>query len=84
MNDPLLVRGREAVRDLGRVVGRFSLRHLPAREGRAQRFAFEQLLDDVGRAVVGPDVVDGGDVGMVQDTGRSGLLLEPAQAVRVL
>src|SRR5262249_49857978 len=48
--------------------------------------ALEELRDDVGRAVprVGSDVVDGGDVGMVQQPRRPRLLLEAAQAIRVL
>ena len=44
VDDPLLVRRGEAVRDLQRVVDRLSRRQLPAGERRAQRLAFEQLL----------------------------------------
>ncbi len=83
VDDPLLVRGGEAVDDLERVVDRLARRERAAREDRAQRLAFEELLDDVGRAVVLADVVDGGDVGVVQDAGGLGLLLEAAQAVGV-
>ena len=70
VDDPLLVRGGQAVRDLQRVVDRLARRDASAGERRAQRLAFEQLLHDVGRALVGPDVVDGRDVGVVQDAGR--------------
>ena len=83
VDDPLLVRRGEAVRDLQRVVDRLSRRQLPARERRAQRLAFEQLLNDVGRALVRADVVDGRDVGVVQDSRGPRLLLEAAQAVGV-
>ena len=84
VDDPLLVRGGEAVDDLERVVDRAARRDPAAREHRAKRLPFEQLLDDIGRAVVArADVVDGGDVGVVQDPGRAGLLLEAAQAVGV-
>ena len=83
VDDPLLVRGREAVDDLERVVDRLARRELAAREDRPERLALEQLLDDVGRALVRADVVDRGDVGMVQDARRLGLLLEPAQPVGV-
>ena len=60
------------------------VREAPAREHRAQRLALEQLLDDVRRALVDPDVVDGRDVGMVQDARGPRFLLEPAQPLRVL
>ena len=59
------------------------VRELAAGEDGAQGLAFEELLDDVGRAVVLADVVDGGDVGVVQDAGGLGLLLEAAQAIGV-
>ena len=52
VDDPLLVRGGQAVRDLQRVVDRLARRQLPARERRPQRLSFQQLADDVGRAVV--------------------------------
>ena len=82
MNDPLLVRRREAVDDLERVVDGLARRELAARENRPQRLAFEELLDDVRSAVVLADVVDGGDVGVVQDPGGPRLLLKAAQAIR--
>ena len=49
----------------------------------AQRLAFEQLGDHVGRALVGPDVVDLEDVRVVEQAGGARLLLEAAQAVGV-
>ena len=83
VNDPLLVRGGEAVGDLEGVVDRLALRELSAGERRAQCLSLEQLLDDVGRSIVRPDVVNSRDVGVVQDPGGARLLLESAQAVRV-
>ena len=83
VDDAFLVRGREAMRDLRRVVDRLALREPAAGEDGAQRLAFEELLDDVRRAVHLPDVVDGGDVGVVEDPGGLGLLLEAAQAVGI-
>ena len=55
-----------------------------AGELRAQRVALQQLLDDIRRAVVLADVVDRGDVGVIQDAGGPRLLLEAAQASGVL
>ena len=52
VDDPLLVRRREAVDDLECVVDRLARARAPAREDRPQRVAFEELLDDVGRALV--------------------------------
>ena len=46
----------------------------------AQRRSLEQLRDDVRLIVVGADVVHGEDVGVVQDRGRTGFLLEAAQS----
>ena len=84
VDDALLVRGGEAVRDLHRVVDGLARRQPATGEHRAQRLALEQLLDDVGSVVVRADVVDGGDVGMVEDARGLRFLLEAAQAVRVL
>ena len=60
------------------------MRHLAAGEGGAQRLSLEQLLDDVRGAVHLADVVDGGDVRVVQDAGGLRLLLEPSEAIAVL
>ena len=84
VDDPLLVRRREAVRDLQGVVDGLARREPPGRERRPQRLALEELLDDVRRAVVGADVVHGREVGMVQNAGCLRLLLEAAQPVGVL
>jgi hypothetical protein len=63
VDDALVVRGRQAMRDLDRVVDRLPRREASRRKLRAQRLALEQLLDDVGRPVMRPDVVDDRDVG---------------------
>ena len=49
----------------------------------AQRLALEQFEDDVSGPVLGTDVVDGEDVGMIQGGNRRGLLLEAVQAVEI-
>jgi hypothetical protein len=46
----------------------------------AQRIALEELGDDVGSAVVGPRVVDGENVGVVQGGDGAGLALEESEA----
>ena len=83
VDDPFLVRRGEAVGDLDRLFDRLAHRQRAAGKPGPQRLAFEQLLDDVGRAVVLADVVNGGDVGMVEDAGRARLLLEALQALRI-
>jgi len=84
VDDALLVRGREPFGDLGRGLDRPSRRETAARELAAEGLALQQLLDDIRSAVVLPDVIDGRDVGMVQDAGGFRLLLEAAEPVRVL
>ena len=85
VDDALVVRRREAVGDLTASTRR-ALRgeQLAAGERRAQRLALEQLLDDVRRTVVRPDVVDGGDVRVVERARRPRFLLEAPQPLRVL
>ncbi len=67
MDDALLVRGVERERDLARVVER-------GREGQRafQRLALHQLHDEV----VGTDVVQRADVGMIQRGDGAGFALE--------
>jgi len=52
-------------------------------EARPQRLAVEQLRDNVGRAVVEADVVDGEDVGMVEASSGACFLLEAAEALGI-
>ena len=84
VDDPFLVRRRQALGDLPRALDRLARRKPAARELRPQRLALEKLLDDVGSALVRADVVDRGDVGVIEDARGLGLLLEAAQAVGVL
>ena len=84
MDDPLPVGSGQALGDLVGVVDGLARRETPARKLRTQRLAFQQLLDDVGRPVMLADVVDDRDVGVVEDPGRTGFLLETLQPVRVL
>jgi len=84
VDDSSLVSGREPLRDLDRVIDRLANRQGSRRKTRPQRLAFQKLRDDVGRTFVRPDVVNGGDVGMVQAARGLRLLLEPAQPIGVL
>jgi hypothetical protein len=83
VDDPLLVRCGQAVRHLDRVVDRLADRQRARAKAIAERFALEQLRDDEGGAVVGADVVNGQDVGMVEARGGARLLLEALQPVGV-
>ena len=83
VDDPLVVRGGEAVRDLDRVVEGLAHREGRAREADAQALAFEQLRGEVRPAVVVADVEDGEDVGMVEGGHRLRFDLEAPQAVGV-
>jgi hypothetical protein len=51
-------------------------------DGRAA-FTMEQLGDDVRRAFVLADVIDGDNVGMIESGGGLGFNLEPAQAIGI-
>jgi hypothetical protein len=46
-------------------------------------FSFEQLADDVRRAVMGADIVNGNDVGVIELACGAGFLLEAPQAIVV-
>jgi len=79
-----LVRGGEAVSDLDGILGRLASGQGTCRQSRAERLAFEQLRDDVRRSLVRADVKERDDVGMIQRGGRTGLLLEAAEAIGVV
>jgi len=83
VDDALLVRGGQTLRELDRVVDRLARGEPPPRERRAQRLSLEKLGDHVRRAVVRADVEDRRDVRVVQESRRPRLLLEPPQAVRI-
>ena len=78
MDDPLLVSRRETVGRLGGVLDGPRGRQRAGADRLAQRVSLEQLGDDVGSPVVGADVEDDQDVGVVQGAGGAGLELEPA------
>ena len=84
MDDPALVRRREAAGDLLRDLHRLACGQRAALQSLPQGLAVEQLADQVGRAVrVRTDVVDDHDVGVAEASAGSGLLLEAAQTVEV-
>ena len=84
MDDPFFVRRREPARDLHRVVERLADRNGAGGQALAQRLALEELGDDVRRAVLHAEVVDGRDSRVVQDAGGARLGLEALEPVRVL
>ena len=85
VDDALVVRGGEAIRDLRPQSGA-SLRigSGAAIQARAQRLAFEQLHDGERDAVLLSELVDGEDVGMREGRDRLGFALEarPRRSVR--
>ena len=84
VDDPLLVRRRESLGELDRIVRRLADGDRARGDPLAQRLPLEQLGDDVGRPVHGADVVDRGDVRVIEHPGRPRLLLEAVQPVGIL
>ena len=84
VNDPFLVSGGKPPGNLDGVVDHLARRESSStREFRAQRLALQKLLDHVGRALVGSDVVDEGDVRMIECARRLRLLLETSQTIQI-
>jgi hypothetical protein len=83
VDDVLGVGGLEASCRLQRVAEDLLDGGRAARDELAEVLALEELRDDVRLALVGPHVVDGEDVGVIQGGHRLGLLLEAAEATRV-
>ena len=83
MDDPLLVRGGQAGRDLHGQIAGSPWRQRSAREERAQGLAFEQLRHDVRHVAVDVHVEDDDDPGVVEGGGGPGLLREPGQALGI-
>src|SRR5258706_316529 len=81
--DALVVGGGKSAEDLDAVLDRLPRGERAGRETVAQRLPLKQLRDDVGRAVVVPDVVDGDDVGVAEERGGLGLVFEAEQAILV-
>jgi len=83
MNDAFLVCGRKAMRDLNGVLDRLAYRERTTVQSLAQRFALEQLGDDVGGAAVLTDVMHREDVRVIQRRGGSRFLLKTRQSLRL-
>jgi len=79
MDDALLVRGREALRELQGIAARLLHRQRSLSQTLAQRDPVQQLGDDVRVALVRPDVVHVEDVGVIEGAGGARFLLEAAQ-----
>src|SRR5215831_13239118 len=84
MNDSFLMRCRQSVYDLQRIVDCFSLRQRTAARSLSQCLAFEQLRDDVRRPVMRAYVEDGKNIRMIQRAGSTSLLLETMQTLRII
>jgi hypothetical protein len=83
MDDPLVMGSGEALRDLPGEIEGLAYRQGSRAEPRPQRLAFQQLGNDVGRAALAADVVDGRDAGVVQQPRRARFLLEAPEALGV-
>src|SRR5690349_6544109 len=83
MDNAFVVRRRQAQGDLGGVVNRLPERQRTGAQAVAQALAFQQLADDIGRAIGLPQVINRKDVGMVERGRGARLLLEAAQALGV-
>jgi hypothetical protein len=79
VDDALLMRSREALRELKRAAARLLHRQSSFPQTLAQRAPVQQLGDDVRVALVRPDVVHVKDVGVIERAGSARFLLEPAQ-----
>ena len=82
MHDAAVVRGREAFRDLERVLDGLARRNRGRREPRPKRLPLEKLHDGVDGAAVLADVVDGEDVRVRERRHRLHFAVEPGDRVR--
>jgi hypothetical protein len=78
-----LVRRREPPADLHAILHHLARGERATLEPTAQRLAFQKLEDDAVDTLVGVDVVDGKDVGVVEGGEGAGLALEAAQPLGV-
>src|SRR5437870_8485368 len=69
--------------DVHREIDRLQNWERPTGEPLAQSLALEELRDNVGRAVVGAEVVDGENIRVVQLARRPRFCFEPTQAIRI-
>src|SRR5438552_15743474 len=72
----------QTVRYLHGIINDFSRGNCGFRQPLPQRFAFEQLRDDIENAVVRAHVIDGQNIGVVQCARSLCFLLKTAQAFR--
>ena len=77
------MRRRQAARDLRSVINRFANRQRPALQGLPERAAFEQLGNQIGDAIVRPQLEDDQDIGMIQRGSGARFLFEAPQAVGI-
>src|ERR1700674_418981 len=84
MHNTFFVRGDQALRNLRGVINRLTTWDRTIEQALAQGLPFEQLGDDVRRAVVHADVINGNNIGMTQGGGGTRLLLETAQPVLIM
>jgi hypothetical protein len=83
VNDPSVVRCRQPTRNLDCKVDGSANRQRPAIHPLPERCAFEKLCDDVRGAVVGADVVDRHNVGVLETGDGQRFLFEPPQTIRI-
>ena len=83
MRDPLLVRCREAIRDVTREFERLADRDGPGIQAVPKRLAFKQFGHNEWRAGLSADVVHGEDIGLVERGGCAGFLLGSTEAIDV-
>ena len=82
VDDPSRVGGGQTFADLHRILYGLARRHRPASQPIGKSLTRQQLEDDVWRAIVGADVENRQDVGMVEGSCCPGLVLETAELVR--
>ena len=82
MHDASLVRCRQALTHLHRACHGFERRQRSPPQALPQGLAFQQLEDGVRQPLVGADVEDGEDVGMVEGPGGARFVLEAPQTLR--
>ena len=83
MENALVVRGGQAVRNLDGELDRLAGRNCAPSQSFAQGPTFEQFRDDERSAFVHAELVNRKNVGMVQLPGGARFLLEPSEAIRV-
>jgi hypothetical protein len=83
MDDALLVRGLERLRDLARDRDRLVLRNRPLRDAIGQRRSFDQLEDQYRLAIELLETMDRGDVGMAERRDDLRFTREAGEAIGV-